>query len=55
MQKLKLKDYLQTMCHNKIFDIEVIVEEAHQLGYYSNLITSGVGLTDKRIDAFKRR
>jgi PqqA peptide cyclase len=35
-------------------DIEVIVEEAHQLGYYSNLITSGVGLTDKRIDAFKR-
>ena len=35
-------------------DIEVIVEEAHQLGYYSNLITSGVGLTDKRIDAFKK-
>ena len=22
MQKLKLKDYLQTMAHNKIFDIE---------------------------------
>ncbi|NQW34960.1 MAG: pyrroloquinoline quinone biosynthesis protein PqqE [Methylophilales bacterium] len=35
-------------------DIETIVEEAHQLGYYSNLITSGVGLTDKRIDAFKK-
>ena len=35
-------------------DIEVIVEEARQLGYYSNLITSGVGLTDKRIDAFKK-
>jgi len=35
-------------------DIEIIVEEAHQLGYYSNLITSGVGLTDKRIDAFKK-
>ncbi len=35
-------------------DIEVIVEEAHQLGYYSNLITSGVGLTDKRIDASKK-
>ncbi len=35
-------------------DIEIIVEEAHQLGYYSNLITSGVGLTYKRIDAFKK-
>ena len=34
-------------------DIEDIVTEANQLGYYSNLITSGVGLTDKRIDAFK--
>ena len=35
-------------------DIETIVEEAHSLGYYSNLITSGVGLTEKRIDAFKK-
>ena len=34
-------------------DIEDIVTEANQLGYYSNLITSGVGLTEKRIDAFK--
>lgn len=34
-------------------DIEEIVAEAHQLGYYTNLITSGVGLTEKRIDAFK--
>ena len=34
-------------------DIEDIVIEANQLGYYSNLITSGVGLTEKRIDAFK--
>jgi pyrroloquinoline quinone biosynthesis protein E len=34
-------------------DIEDIVVEAKQLGYYSNLITSGVGLTEKRIDAFK--
>lgn len=34
-------------------DIEQIVEEAHKLGYYSNLITSGVGLTEKRIQAFK--
>lgn len=34
-------------------DIEEIVTEAHQLGYYTNLITSGVGLTEKRIGAFK--
>ena len=27
--------------------------EAKKLGYYSNLITSGVGLTEKRIQAFK--
>lgn len=35
-------------------DIEEIVAEAGQLGYYSNLITSGVGLTEKRISEFKR-
>lgn len=35
-------------------DIETIVEEANSLGYYSNLITSGVGLTEKRIDSFKK-
>jgi PqqA peptide cyclase len=34
-------------------DIEEIVIEAKKLGYYSNLITSGVGLTEKRIQAFK--
>jgi pyrroloquinoline quinone biosynthesis protein E len=34
-------------------DIEDIVVEANHLGYYSNLITSGGGLTEKRIDAFK--
>lgn len=34
-------------------DIEDIVIEAKKLGYYSNLITSGVGLTEKRIQAFK--
>lgn len=34
-------------------DIEDIVVEAKKLGYYSNLITSGVGLTEKRIQAFK--
>ena len=35
-------------------DIEDLVGEAGQLGYYSNLITSGVGLTEKRIAEFKR-
>ncbi|HZV99449.1 MAG TPA: pyrroloquinoline quinone biosynthesis protein PqqE [Methylophilaceae bacterium] len=35
-------------------DIEDLVGEAGQLGYYSNLITSGVGLTEKRISEFKR-
>ena len=35
-------------------DLEVIVAEAHSLGYYSNLITSGVGMTEERIAALKR-
>ncbi|MFL9709914.1 pyrroloquinoline quinone biosynthesis protein PqqE [Methylobacillus sp. Pita1] len=34
-------------------DIEEIIAEASSLGYYTNLITSGVGLTEKRISAFK--
>lgn len=34
-------------------DLEVIVEEARRLGYYSNLLTSGVGLTDHRAAALK--
>jgi PqqA peptide cyclase len=34
-------------------DVEVMVAEAHRLGYYTNLLTSGVGLTEKRIAAFK--
>jgi pyrroloquinoline quinone biosynthesis protein E len=34
-------------------DIEVIVAEAHQLGFYTNLITSGVGLNETRIRALK--
>jgi pyrroloquinoline quinone biosynthesis protein E len=34
-------------------DLEVIVEEAHALGFYTNLITSGVGLTQDRIAALK--
>ena len=35
-------------------DLEILVEEAHSLGYYSNLITSGVGMTEERIAALKR-
>ncbi len=34
-------------------DLEVLVREAHALGYYTNLITSGVGLNEQRIAAFK--
>jgi pyrroloquinoline quinone biosynthesis protein E len=34
-------------------DLEMIVAEAHRLGYYINLITSGVGLTASRIAALK--
>jgi len=34
-------------------DLEIIVAEAHRLGFYVNLITSGVGLTEARIRALK--
>ncbi len=34
-------------------DLEVIVAEAHRLGYYTNLLTSGVGLTESRAAALK--
>ena len=34
-------------------DLEVIVAEAHRLGYYTNLLTSGVGLTPERAKALK--
>mgnify|MGYP002621998205 CR=1 FL=1 len=34
-------------------DVEVMVAEASRMGYYVNLITSGIGLTEKRIAAFK--
>lgn len=34
-------------------DLEELVAEARQLGYYTNLITSGVGLTQKRAEALK--
>ncbi len=34
-------------------DLEVIVAEGHRLGFYTNLITSGVGLNESRIQALK--
>jgi pyrroloquinoline quinone biosynthesis protein E len=34
-------------------DLEVIVAEAHRLGFYTNLITSGIGLSEERIRALK--
>ena len=36
-------------------DVEIMVAEASRLGYYVNLITSGIGLTEKRIAAFNGR
>jgi pyrroloquinoline quinone biosynthesis protein E len=35
-------------------DLEVLVAEAHRLGFYTNLLTSGVGLTDNRAAALKQ-
>ncbi|BAL23859.1 pyrroloquinoline quinone biosynthesis protein PqqE [Azoarcus sp. KH32C] len=34
-------------------DLEVLVAEAHRLGFYTNLLTSGVGLTPQRAEALK--
>jgi len=34
-------------------DLETIVAAGHRLGFYSNLITSGVGLTEARLQALK--
>ena len=34
-------------------DLETLVAEAHGLGFYINLITSGIGLTEARIGALK--
>lgn len=35
-------------------DVEAIAAEAHSLGYYTNLITSGVGLSRERLTELKR-
>lgn len=34
-------------------DLEILVAEARRLGYYSNLLTSGIGLNPNRISALK--
>jgi PqqA peptide cyclase len=34
-------------------DLEELVAEAHRLGYYTNLITSGIGLTRERLSDLK--
>lgn len=34
-------------------DLEILVEHARELGFYTNLITSGVGLNEQRIVALK--
>lgn len=34
-------------------DLEEMVKHANDLGFYTNLITSGIGLTEKRIEALK--
>lgn len=34
-------------------DLEAIIAHGHQLGYYTNLITSGIGLTAERVANFK--
>ncbi len=35
-------------------DCEILVSESTKMGFYVNLITSGIGLTEKRIAAFKK-
>jgi pyrroloquinoline quinone biosynthesis protein E len=35
-------------------DLEILVAEAHRLGFYTNLLTSGVGLTEERAAALKQ-
>ena len=34
-------------------DLEALIAEARSLGYYTNLITSGVGMDEKRVKTFK--
>ena len=34
-------------------DLEILIKEARKLGYYTNLITSGVGMDEDRVQAFR--
>ena len=34
-------------------DLEILIKEARNLGYYTNLITSGVGMDESRVRAFR--
>ena len=34
-------------------DLEELIAAAHALGFYTNLLTSGVGMDEQRIRAFK--
>jgi len=34
-------------------DLEELIAEARQLGFYTNLITSGIGMDEKRVKGFK--
>jgi pyrroloquinoline quinone biosynthesis protein E len=34
-------------------DLDVLIREARQMGYYTNLITSGVGLNEHKVESFK--
>jgi len=35
-------------------DLEELIAEAHRLGFYTNLLTSGIGMDERRIRAFKK-
>ncbi len=35
-------------------DLEILIREAHSLGYYINLITSGVGMDAARLEGFRK-
>nr|WP_174506881.1 pyrroloquinoline quinone biosynthesis protein PqqE [Acinetobacter sp. Marseille-Q1620] len=34
-------------------DLDTLIAHAHHLGFYTNLITSGIGLTEEKIERFK--
>jgi len=34
-------------------DLDILIREARQMGYYTNLITSGVGLNERKVESFR--